>query len=251
MTTPALAHVIAILAILFVGFVSNATFGFGAALIAMPLMALFLDLKTASPLMAMSSVTLALIILSRNWRDVHFSSIWRLMLGATPGIAVGAVFLKGVYEPALKLVLAAVIAGFAVYLMACPRMPRVKGEKSAYLSGFISGILGAAYNTNGPPLVIFGTLKGWEPRQFRATLIGVFFFSGILINVSHACSGLWTPTVLRLYVMALPAVLLAVPVGGWLHARIPPGRFDRCIQVLLIAIGLLLGVQTIRGMLAA
>ena len=46
MTIPDASPVIATIVIIFIGCLSNATFGFGAALIAMPLMALFLDLKT-------------------------------------------------------------------------------------------------------------------------------------------------------------------------------------------------------------
>jgi hypothetical protein len=38
-----------------------------------------------------------------------------------------------------------------------------------------AGVLGGAYGMNGPPLVIYGSLRGSSPQHFRATLQGYFF----------------------------------------------------------------------------
>ena len=239
------SHVIWVLSIVCFSTSIRSTFGFGDALIAMPLMAMIVGMKTATPLVAMIACTIALTILLRNWRSVQIKSAWRLIISTLAGIPLGLCLLKGMYDECLKLILAAVIVGFSAYELIKPRILVFKGEKSAYFFGFVAGILGGAYNTNGPLVVIYGSLRRWSPESFRATLQGYFFPTGLLILLGHCSAGLWTYSVLKYYVLALPVVLFSIWIGGRLHRSIPMGKFDRYIHVLLILIGLFLFIRTI------
>ena len=82
--------------ILFVSTLIHSTLGFGQALIAMPLLAMVVELKTATPLVAFVLMTIAVVILLRNWRVVDLSAVWRLVLSSCFGIPVGLFFVKGV-----------------------------------------------------------------------------------------------------------------------------------------------------------
>ncbi len=237
-------------ACLFLSCVTESALGFGSALIAMPLLALALDLKTASPLMAMVSVVLSTTVLLRNWRHVAFKGIGPLLAGAVPGIPLGMLLLKGTHQDLLKIVLALIIIGFALYRLAGPELPTVTRAWPAYLFGFCSGILGGAYNTGGPPVVIYASLKRWEPAVFRASLLAFFLASAVVINISHYRSGYWTPTVFHYFFTALPVLLAGILLGNRLHHRIQPGKFDRIVLVLLIAIGLSLLAGTLWKLLA-
>ncbi len=227
----------------------RSTFGFGDALIAMPLLALVVDMQTATPLVAMVACTIAMTILIRQWRHVQFRSAWRLIVSTMVGIPIGLIFLRGSHENLLKLTLAGVIVSFSIYQLLKPQFLKLKSEGSAFVFGFFAGILGGAYNTNGPLIVIYGSLLRWPPETFRATLQGYFFLTGILLLTGHASAGLWTPIVLRTYLIILPVVLISIWVGGKLHHAIPAGRFDKAIHILLICIGLFLGVRTVLAML--
>jgi hypothetical protein len=57
---------------------------------------------------------------------------------------------------------------------------------------------------NGPPLVIYGTLRQWSPEQFRATRQGYFLPAGLLGVGGFWLAGLWTPAVTRDYLWSLP-----------------------------------------------
>ena len=72
--------------------------------------------------------------------------------------------------------------------------------------GFIAGSFGSAYNTNGPFIVIYGTIHKWSPEKFRATLQGYFLPTGLLIVISHGFGCLWNHQVFKLYLMTLPVV---------------------------------------------
>lgn len=227
----------------------RSTFGFADAMFAMPLLAIIIGLKTATPLMAIVAMTISTTILLKNWRDVQLKSAWRLFISSLAGIPLGLLFLKGTHEGPMKLFLALVIILFSTYRLLKPRFAAIKSESPAYIFGFFAGILGGAYNTNGPPVVIYGSLRKWSPATFRATLQGYFFMAGIFICLGHGLAGLWTHTVLRFYLFSLPLVLVFIYIGGRLNRSIPQGKFDRIIHSLLIVIGVFLLIQTIQGMI--
>jgi len=243
--------IILILVIVFAGVLVQTTFGFGSALVMMPLLVLFVDLRTVTPLVAMVAVTLQIGLLAHIWREVQIRSAWRLVLSSAAGIPIGAYCLRGAYDEPLKLVLGLVILGFGAFQWTRPQMVELRTEVSAYLFGFLAGILGGAYNTNGPPVVIYGRLRRWPPETFRATLQGYFFPTAVCVALGHAASGLWTDAVLRLYVFALPATAAGVVLGNWLHRRLPAGQFDRWVYGLLIGMGLVLVVRTTAGLVAS
>jgi uncharacterized protein len=239
------ATTLTVLAILFFSTLIRAVFGFGNALFAMPLLAMTtIGMKTATPLTALTAALLAFGILVKDWRMVDFRCTWRLLLGTLPGIPLGLLLLKGPYENTGKIILAGVIIGFSAYSLLKPKLLTLKGEWTAYPFGFIAGILGGAYNSNGPPIVIYGALRKWPADRFRATLQGFFFPSGLIIIASHGLGGLWTPTVWWYFLICLPVLALSMWLGGYLNRAIPQGHFDRYVHVLLLLIGALLFFHT-------
>jgi uncharacterized membrane protein YfcA len=239
------ATTVLVLTVLFFASFVGSTFGFGLGLISMPILAFIVEIRTATPLVALVGVTVVACILIRNWSAVRFQSVWRLVLSAAFGIPVGLIFLKGSHDLAMKIVLAAVIVAFSLYALFSPRPFELKTERASFLFGFFSGVLGGAYNTGGPPVVIYSSLRRWPPSAFRATLSGFFFPSSVMVLTGHGIAGLWTGEVLKLYAFSLPLVIVAVCLGGVLHSRIPSGKFDRAIYILLIGVGALLGAKSI------
>lgn len=240
------ATTIAVLSILFVSTLVRAVFGFGNALIAMPLLAMTaIGMKTATPLVALIAAILALSILVKDWRMIDFKSIWRLLIGTLPGIPLGLLLLKGPHENTGKIILSLVIMGFSLYSLFQPRLFTLKQELAAYPFGFLAGILGGAYNSNGPPIVIYGTLRKWPPDCFRANLQGYFFPANLIIIVSHGFGGLWTSTVGWYFLLSIPAVMLSMWIGNRLNRLIPQGDFDRYIHIILIMVGALLLIRTV------
>ena len=235
-----------IFAILFVSTFIHSTLGFGQALIAMPLLAMVVQLKTATPLVAFVLMTIAAVILLRNWRVVDLSAVWRLVLSSCIGIPVGLFLLKGVPEGLMKVFLGILVILFSLYNLVNRHLKiidlcRVSGDSGlAYLFGVVAGILGAAYNTSGVVITIYATLRDWSPNRFRSTLQSYFVFTGLLILASQGLAGLWTPDVLRLYMTSLPIVLVGIFLGGKLNRFIPQGQYDGYVNVGLLVMGLLL-----------
>lgn len=218
----------------------RATVGFGNALIAMPLLVMLLGVKTASPLVALLGPVIAVAMLVLEWEEIDVRAAGKLLLASLVGIPVGLFFLSRAPESLVRGVLGLVLVGFGIYNLWGPPLPTLRQPVFSYLFGFIAGILGGAYNTNGPPVVIYGVMRRWSAEKFRATLQGYFLISGLLILLGHGLSDLWTREVWNLFYVSLPAALLAVLVGSWAARRIPEERFRLTVNLFLIAAGFLM-----------
>jgi len=234
-----------VLAVLFLATFIRSAFGFGEALVAVPLLALLMPVEVAAPVAVLVSITVAAVIVAQDWRHIHPRSAWRLVASTMFGIPLGLVLLVAVPESIVKAILAIVIIAFSTYCLIQRRPFALHDDRLAWLFGFWAGVLGGAYGMNGPPLVIYGALRGWSPQHFRATLQGYFLPASLVGMIGYLIAGLWTPTVTRYYLLSLPVVALAIVLGRIANHRMNGRAFLIYVHVGLVAIGTLLLVQAI------
>ena len=229
--------------VLFLATLIRSALGFGEALVAVPLLAFLIPIQVAAPVAVMASITVALLVVVQDWRKVHARSAVRLVLPTLLGIPLGMMLLRAVAEPVVKGVLAALIICFSVYSLLGGKHRELRDDKFAWVFGFGAGVLGGAYGMNGPPLVVYGSLRGWSPQHFRATLQGYFLPASLAGLWGYWAAGLWTPAVSRFYVLSLPVVMAGTFLGRAIHHRIAAQRFAIYIHAGLIAIGVILLLQ--------
>lgn len=232
-----------VVAIVFVAALVHSTLGFGTALVAMPMLVTILDVEVATPLVGLTMLTTIALLLVRAWRDLDVRAAMHLLAASIFGIPIGLLILRiaphGLFKTGLGFLLIAV----GLYNLRSSVLPRLEHIGWTHLFGFLSGVLGSAYNVNAAPVAVYGILKRWPPEGFRATLQGYFFPSTLLIVGSHAMAGLWTEDVFGFYLPAVPAIILAVVCGRIIGARIPVDRFQRVLYAALTAFGTLLLAQ--------
>lgn len=232
--------ILVVVAIVFVGALTRSTFGFGEALVAMPLLSAVVDVKFAATLIALSSTLNALAILLSDWRELEWHVTKRLAIATLVGVPIGVLGVEYIAEIWIKIVLAFVVIGFAVYNLFKPTLLKLRTDRTAPAFGLVAGILGGAYVTLGPPLVIFGTLRGWDPRQFRSTLQGVFFPATVFVCLNHFWYGRWNGDVFTCLLAGAPPMAIGLWLGWWLNRRFSTAQFKRCVFALLLASGLVL-----------
>jgi uncharacterized membrane protein YfcA len=243
--------IVPLLAVLFLATLIRSAFGFGEALVAVPLLSLFLPVEVAAPLAVLVSITVALVVLAQDWRDVQVASAGRLVLATAAGIPLGLFLLAAAPEPLVKAALAVVIIAFSAYHLAGRVRYELKDDRRAWLFGLGAGVLGGAYGMNGPPLVVYGTLRRWPPERFRATLQGYFLPASVAGMAGYWLAGLWGPDVTRYYFTSLPAVAAAIAAGRALNRRLDRRAFLTYVHVGLITVGAVLLVQAARPARAA
>lgn len=220
----------------------RSTFGFGDALVAMPLLVLAgNDTGPATALVAAVSLVTAAAIFAIDRRRTRLAKGTRLLvLTAVPGLVLGLWFLETASASLLIGILGGAVAAIGLFgMLANPRGWRI-GDRMAPLFGLAAGCLGGAFNVHGPPLVVFGTARGWSPDVFRSTCQAYFLAVGVLLVGGHGFAGRYTPGMLVQLVVCLPLVAAAGWLGGHLNRRLPVESFRRAVYAILVLLGLLL-----------
>lgn len=241
----ALWPLVPVLAVVFVATLVRSAFGFGEALVAVPLLALLIPVEVAVPLATLLSITVAGVVVAQDWREVQLGSAGWLVVSTVFGIPLGLWLLTGVAEPAVKAVLAVVIIAFSSYCLISRGPFHLQDDRLAWVFGFSAGALGGAYGMNGPPLVIYGSLRQWSPEQFRATLQGYFLPASLLGLCGYWLAGLWVMEVTYYYLWSLPLAALAMVLGRAINRRLDGPAFLRYVHVGLVLIGAVLLVQAV------
>ncbi len=118
---------IPVVAILFLATLIRSAFGFGEALVAVPLLALVIPVEVAAPVAVLVSITGGAHRGGPGLAARPRPQCGRaLVLLTLPGIAVGLAALRYVSEPVVKTALAAVIIAFSAYSLFKPHAPRTE-----------------------------------------------------------------------------------------------------------------------------
>src|SRR3954453_21829982 len=91
-----------VLAVIFLATLIRSAFGFGEALVAVPLLALLIPVEVAAPLAVLLSINVAVVVVLEDWHRVHLGSAWRLVLSTLFGIPLGLLLLTAVPAPVVK-----------------------------------------------------------------------------------------------------------------------------------------------------
>ena len=215
----------------------RAVVGFGDGLFAVPLLAAQLGFRMATPLAALVGLVMSLGGLIQGWRSVNLSAIRGLIFGGVIGIPLGVILIRVIPEDLAKLVLGTLLIVYASLQLIGSSPSSLPDERFAPLFGFLSGILGGAFNTSGPPVVVYASLRRWPPETFKSNLQSFFIITNLIAICGHAIGGLWTPKLLELFIWSIPAVTLGTWLGGLVGRRIPQALFTKLVYVMLIVLG--------------
>jgi len=229
---------VAVFAILFMAAFVQSLSGFGSALVAMAFLPALIGIRAAAPLFAICAIPLEIILLIRFRQELSLREIWKVVLASIVGVPFGVVLLKLVSEQIALAVLGLALIGYSTYALMGKRLPRSDHFSLPWLAGFLAGMLGGAYNTAGPPVILYADTQDWPPERFKSNLQGFFLVTSVQILLGHYIAGNYQPDVLRWLPYAIPAILIGLLAGGLLDKRIPPLMFRRIVLVMLIVMGL-------------
>lgn len=237
-----------VLLVVFLATMIRSTFGFGEALVAVPLLSLTIPIEIATPVAVLLSITIAAIVVVQDWRKIHISSTGWLLASTFPGIPLGIALLTSTHQHLVKGVLAIVIVAFSGYSLLGRKPPELHSDSRVWLlgCGFVAGVLGGAYGMNGPPLVVYGAMRRWSPPHFRATLQGYFLPASVVAMAGYWFAGLWVPAVTHYYLLSLPVAVPAIFLGRVVNHRLRGDYFLAYVYGGLVCVGVLLLAQAIR-----
>jgi uncharacterized membrane protein YfcA len=238
-----------VLVIVFGATLIRSAFGFGEGLIAVPLLAFFIPLRVAAPVVVLVSITIAGMVVAQDWKKIHLGASGWLVLFTLPGIPLGLLLLTSSHQRMVKAGLAVIIMAFSGYSLIgrAPLELRRDSRGWLFVCGLCAGVLGGAYGMNGPPLAIYGSMRRWSAQQFRATLQAYFLPASIMGAAGYWLAGLWVPAVTHYFLLSLPVMVPAVFLGRAINHRMSGEAFMKYVYAGLGIIGAVLLGQAIAG----
>jgi uncharacterized membrane protein YfcA len=244
MTTEIALVVIALL----LGGIVKATLGFGAPLIALPILALGLGGEDAVVLMAIPGVVAnGLLFYSNRASSGEAIDLWRLVIPSIPAAVAGALLLTGLPDRGLSVLLAAMIVAYLVLRLLHPEAT-VKPRTRRWLSpavgvggGLSQGAVGVSLPFIGPYLHALRL----TPNAFTYEVC-VFFFVPTLVQVlTLFVLGEYDARRIGLSLLASAVFLVTLPIGTRLRRSMTPRGFESAVLVMLGFAAVALTVQAI------
>ena len=214
--------------------------GFGFQLLSIPLLLFFFDIKHAVPLGALLGLVVNIYLIIQLRESIKFNEIKSLIIGAVVGIPFGVWFLLTADSSVIKFFLGIILFIFVILSLTNFINPTGINRNWGYLFGLFSGMLGGALNTNGPPVLIYFYLKGWDKIKIKASITGLFIFSSILIVSQHAIIGLTTSAIFLDAIKFLPFVLVGQVTGSIIFKKVSSHFYNKFILFALFVISIFL-----------
>ena len=214
--------------------------GFGFVLIALPLLDLFLPLKTIIPLVCLLALCVSLMLSIQLRKTIAFRCIALLFAATVPAIPLGVYVLKHIPSEYLAISLSLLMISFTAYQLLNNPAPRSLGRPWTMLAGFLSGVLGGSIGAGGPPVIIYSALQPWSKDQAKGTLAFYFLISGATVSSMHTVSGLVTGEVLHLFLISLPSLAVGLFLGLFIYKRMSDIGYRKLAFILVFALGCML-----------
>lgn len=214
--------------VVFLSTAFQAVAGFGYAIIAAPLLASVLGVKETVVFLLIGSIYMRIYMLYKVRRDMSFSLVKRIFLGAMVGAVPGGLVLRFFTPQQLCIFLGLVLILALIALKANIRWHSKHPVWEQFGFGFLGGFFNASTSIGGPPIVLYMLNSGQPKVPMRANLTLYFFIANIWTVVAWFFIGnVHLGDLVGLPLWTLPAAFLGVYVGEKIFFHINQVTFNR------------------------
>lgn len=214
--------------------------GFGAAMVAVPILVQFVPLQFVVPMLLLLDLVTTALVGLRNRSSVSRPELLRLIPFMMVGVAFGTTVLAKVESRWLLVALGLfvlVMTGRALVVSSRPAEKAAKGWSVP--AGVVGGVFSALFGTGGPIYTMYLSRRLPQIDEFRSTIAAVILVSAVARLAAFAGSGLLQQTeLLRSTAFALPFGLVGLAIGSRLRQRISANAVRRYLLVFLCLSGL-------------
>lgn len=227
--------------VVFGAYVVRGMSGFGAGLVATPLLAFLLPMTTVVPTTALIVFVLFIFLTLRDRHQVQWDEFKRLLPPTLIGV-VGGLYLFTLLDNRLMLkLLGGFLLAYACYMLITQwvGMQQLKlSEKWAFPLGFLGAFIDSMFGGGGGTLVvIYMHGRSVSKAEFRATLAVLWFVEMIARIGGYLLAGFYTHSTLALVAVMLPFMLLGTWLGETINARISHETFTKILAGMLMLSG--------------
>lgn len=220
--------------------------GFGFALIAVPLLSLFIpELRNITPIIVIYSLLTNVIIVYKSRRYIDLKKIIPLIIFGIIATPIGTYILLYVNVSTLKIIIGLIITITAFAMLKNFKI-KIKNQGISYgIVGLLSGFLNGSTGLSGPPVVLFLTNQNTDKDVFRANLTFYGVATNIFAIILFIAEGVVNTSVINFTILYLPALIIGVFGGIILSAKINETLFKKLTIYLIAFLGLYTAISAI------
>ena len=230
-------------AVLLSAFAVRSAAGFGAGLIAIPMLAFILPVSTAVSVATVFTTLSSVQQVSREWRQIAWRQFAIIFLYSMVGIGLGLYFIQLLNENVMRYGLGIFMILYSIYSLWAAGTPQLLPRRwhgvVGAVVGIVGGVLSALFGAGaGPVYVVYFDILRLQKAVFRATMSAVVLFGGVARMAGYASYGFYEPSTIVLLAIGIPFVI----AGSWLGDRLVNRLSARSFSRLVAAVMLLSGV---------
>ena len=227
------------LAVVFFAYALRGATGFGAGVVAIPLLLLVLPFTVVIPVLTTLGIAASLGQSVQEFRHVDWRVLRGLALPTAAGVALGLWLFAYIDQQLLLKAFGAFIIGYGLWGFR-PRRPGASLPPTA-LAG-VAGVSGGLVATlfggmAGPFYAMYLRVLELDKRRFRASMSSVLLCLGMVRAGGYGGLGFYDRRVLAVLLLCAPVMALAMLAGDRWHARLDQARFEKIVAALLALSG--------------
>jgi len=222
--------------------------GLGFSTICLGILAMFMDLKLAIPLVFLPSLCSNIIVMVQAGRFFEaLRRFWPLFLSALPGLVIGILLLSHSSSEGPRALLGVVMLSYGIWALKNEIVPISGRQEKLLLApvGFVSGIVNGVTGSQLMPIMPFLLSVKMERDIFIQTINCAFTLNTLVMLAGLGKLGLVTLPVLYLSGAGIIPVALGIFLGGLLRKRVTDVIYRKAVLVLLVIMGCNLLMMTV------
>jgi uncharacterized membrane protein YfcA len=246
--------IIAVGVVVFLSHLLEGITGFGCTVIALPFITMLLGIKMAVPLLCFLGMVLTIYVIIRDYKKIDYKEFSFIVLHAIIGLPIGIILFSKLSPIYLSLILAVFMIGVGVNgtiktLKAKSATNENKSPKKNLLMRallFAGGVVQGAFGTGGPFVVIYASTALQNKALFRVTLSSLWLSLNLIRIAQWTIQGtVYTPKLVKLFLLALPFVLAGTVAGDYLHHKVNEYYFRLSVYCVLVIAGVVMLVNNL------
>jgi len=212
--------------------------GFGAILVALPVLAHLLSLRVAVPVLLVSDLLATSLMGVRNRKLIDRPEILRLLPWFLGGMMLGLLLLSRASEHVLLTALGVFVISLALWNLFGKPGTQLVSPRWAWPAGLVGGTFSSLFGTGGAIYTMYLARRLPDTARLRATVAALVLGSAVVRLFMFTGSGFFKPAgVLQLALTLLPFALAGTLLGTRMQARLPQQQVRRFIWALLVFSG--------------
>ena len=233
----------AVPAVIFSG-MSKGGFGGGAAFAASAILALYLPPPVALGLMLPLLMLMDVTALPGYWRRWSWADAAPMLMGALPGVLLGALLMKHADPDVFRLLIGVICIAFVAWRLAqgagLIRLARIDQPHRGFAgaSGMAVGFTSFISHAGGPPAAVYLLSRGLDKMTYQATTVLLFWAVNLMKVGFYAGAGVFSLSTLTADLILAPVAMVGVVIGIKAHKVVSEKLFFGITYTLLTFTGI-------------